>query len=159
MQWYWIILIIILSGFLFLKIVDLLFGRKPKNLGVKDGKLAPMPQTPKGVNSYTDYDPQKMEPIPYMGDTKLAVDQMVSILKKLEDYPRITFYEINPDYIWARDISRFWRWKDDIEFYFDKKNHLIHFRSNPRYGYTDGGFNRKRMEIIKEKFINVNHTK
>lgn len=139
--------------------IDLIFGRKPKNLGVNNGELAPMAKTPKGVNSYTDYEPQKMDPIPYKGGTKEAVEELISILKNLEDYPRIKFYEIGSDYIWARDISLFWRWKDDIEFYFDEQNHIIHFRSNPRYGYTDGGFNRKRMEHIKEKFINVNHTK
>lgn len=142
-----------------MRVIDFIFGRKPTNLGIQDGQLTPMPETPKGVNSYTDYEPQAMGPIPYYGDTETAVTQMVHVLNSLDDYPRISFYEIQGNYLWARDISFFWRFKDDIEFYFDEQNHLIHFRSNPRYGYTDGGFNRKRMEIIKEKFTKINHGK
>lgn len=160
MKWYFIVLIVIASmmvgGYLFMRGLDLLFGRKPKILGIIDGKLTLMPETPKGVNSYTDYEPQKMDPIPYHGSTKNAVDQMVSVLKSLSDYPRITFYEIKENYIWARDISLVWRWKDDIEFLFDEEKHIIHFRSNPRYGYTDGGFNRRRMEMIQNDFQKLN---
>jgi uncharacterized protein (DUF1499 family) len=159
MEWYWILLIVIgsipLGFFLFLKVADLIFGRKPTNLGLKsDGKLAPMQETPKGVNSYTDYEPQKMDPFSYKGSKEQAVKDMVEVLKNLEISPRITFYEISPEkgYIWARDISLFMRWKDDIEFYFDDDN-LVQFRSSPRYGTYDWGFNKKRMEIIREKFL------
>jgi uncharacterized protein (DUF1499 family) len=141
--------------FLFLKVADLIFGRKPTNLGVQaNGKLAPMVETPKGVNSYTNYDPQKMDPFPYSGTKEEAVKNMVEVLKNLEISPRITFYEIDPKkgYIWARDISLFMRWKDDIEFYFDD-NQLVQFRSSPRYGTYDWGFNRKRMELIRDQFL------
>lgn len=158
MEWYWILLIVLGSlpvGFLiFLKIADLIYGRKPTNLGLHDGKLAPMQETPKGVNSYTDYEPQKMDAFPYKTSKEVAVNLMVNILKNLEKSPRITFYEINPKigYIWARDISLVMRWKDDIEFYFDDDNH-VQFRSSPRYGTYDWGFNRTRMELIRDTFL------
>ena len=39
---------------------------------------------------------------------------------------------------------------DDIEFYIDEENKIIHFKSASRVGYSDLGANRKRMdEIIK----------
>lgn len=160
MKWYLLTLIIIgslaLALFIFLKVADLFLGKKPLNLGPKNGILAPMKKTPKGVNSYTEYKPQKMKPIQYFGDTITAVMQMVDILRNLEKYPRITFYEIDYNYIWARDISKFWKWKDDIEFLFNEADHLIQFRSSPRYGTTDGCFNRRRMEIILHEFEKIN---
>ena len=158
MNWYWILLIVLgsipVGFFIFLKIADLIWGKKPTNLGLHDGKLAPMAETPKGVNSYTDYEPQKMDPFPYKGSKEEAVQLMVDILKNLEKSPRITFYEVKPEvgYIWARDISLLMRWKDDIEFYFDDDN-LVQFRSSPRYGTYDWGFNRTRMEVIRDKFL------
>ena len=109
MEWYYYIFLAPIGIYVLMRILDLIFGRKPNNLGVQDRQLTPMSETPKGVNSYTDYDPQKMEPIPYQGETIQAVAQMVDVLKNLEDYPRITFYEITDNYIWARDISLIWR--------------------------------------------------
>lgn len=158
MDWYWILLIVLGSlpvGFLiFLKVADLIYGRKPTNLGLHDGKLAPMQETPKGVNSYTDYEPQQMDAFPYKGSKEESVEIIVKILKNLEISPRITFYKISPNkgYIWARDISLIMRWKDDIEFFFDDNN-MVQFRSSPRYGTYDWGFNRKRMEIIRDQFL------
>jgi uncharacterized protein (DUF1499 family) len=165
LAWYWIVLIVIgslpVGFFLFLKISDLIWGRKPTNLGIQeDGRLAPMAETPKGVNSYTDYEPQKLDAFPYKGTKEEAVADMVDLLKNLEMSPRITFYEISPEkgYIWARDISLFMRWKDDIEFLFDDNN-MVQFRSSPRYGTYDWGFNKKRMEIIRDKFLEKQSSK
>lgn len=123
MQGYWILLIALgipVGLFLFLKVADLIYGRKPTNLGVHNGKLAPMKETPKGMNSYSDYIFQKMEAFPYLGSKDEAVATMVTILKNLEEFLRITFYELSPQtgYIWARDISLIMRWKDNIEFFF-----------------------------------------
>ncbi|MBN2155674.1 MAG: DUF1499 domain-containing protein [Candidatus Lokiarchaeota archaeon] len=163
MKWYLILIIVLgslgIGFYVFLRIVDLIFGGKPTNLGLQSGKLSPMKKTPKGVNSYTDYEPQKMAAFPYKGTKETAVKMMVNVLKNLKTSPRITFYEINLEkgYIWARDISLFMRWKDDIEFYFDD-DHMVQFRSSPRYGTYDWGFNRKRMELIRDEFLKQQST-
>nr|MBP7592461.1 DUF1499 domain-containing protein [Chloroflexota bacterium] len=43
---------------------------------------------------------------------------------------------------------------DDVEFYFDDTEGLIHFRSASRLGYGDGGTNRKRMEETRQMYDN-----
>lgn len=40
---------------------------------------------------------------------------------------------------------------DDVEFYHDSENGLIHVRSASRVGYSDGGTNKKRVEMIRSK--------
>jgi uncharacterized protein (DUF1499 family) len=40
-----------------------------------------------------------------------------------------------------------------VEFLFDDSEKFIQFRSRARVGYSDMGVNRKRMEKIREMFI------
>lgn len=54
-------------------------------------------------------------------------------------------------YVFTTLILRF---KDDVEFLFDEEDDLIHFRSQSRVGGFDWGKNRKRMEKIRESFLN-----
>ena len=44
------------------------------------------------------------------------------------------------------------RFIDDVEFYFEGSQSLIHLRSASRSGYWDLGVNRRRMETIRSKF-------
>jgi uncharacterized protein (DUF1499 family) len=41
---------------------------------------------------------------------------------------------------------------DDVEFYVDGSQKVIHLRSASRVGYWDLGVNRKRMESIRTEF-------
>ena len=56
------------------------------------------------------------------------------------------------NYIHTTFKSRIFRFVDDIEFYFDDKEKLIHFKSASRVGRNDLGVNRKRMEEIRKRF-------
>jgi uncharacterized protein (DUF1499 family) len=47
--------------------------------------------------------------------------------------------------------SAWLKFVDDVEFYFDDKAKLLHFRSASRVGYSDLGANRKRINTILEK--------
>ena len=42
---------------------------------------------------------------------------------------------------------------DDVEFFVDAQQKVIHFRSASRVGYSDLGANRKRMETIRRAFL------
>ena len=42
---------------------------------------------------------------------------------------------------------------DDVEFFFDEADSVIHFRSASRLGYSDLGVNRRRMEGIRTAFL------
>ena len=41
------------------------------------------------------------------------------------------------------ETSKVFKFKDDLEFYFEDSNQVIQFRSKSRVGHTDLGVNRK----------------
>lgn len=122
-------------------------GTRPSFLGVKSEKLAECPGTPNCISSFanpTDKEHYR-SPLPY----KKPLKEAVQILKrKLELSPRTKIIEENPNYIYAEFTSLIMRYVDDVEFYFDEKNKLLHFRSASRLGKSDLGVNRKRIESI-----------
>ena len=48
--------------------------------------------------------------------------------------------------------TQLFRFIDDVEFYFDESQSLIHLRSASRQGYWDLGVNRRRVENIRSRF-------
>jgi uncharacterized protein (DUF1499 family) len=62
---------------------------------------------------------------------------------------RSNIVTVGDDYIHAEFTSAFFRFVDDVEFYFDSDAKTIHMRSASRIGYSDFGVNRKRLDDIK----------
>jgi len=56
------------------------------------------------------------------------------------------------DYLRVEFRSFLFRFCDDVEFYYDRRSGLVHFRSASRVGHSDLGVNRRRMEQIREQF-------
>lgn len=56
------------------------------------------------------------------------------------------------DYIAATFISRIFGFVDDLEIRIDQNHRALHFRSASRVGYSDGGVNRKRVELFKRLY-------
>ena len=122
-----------------------LLSRRPDNLGVRDGRLAPCPPTPNCVCTQCDDAEHRMEPIPFDVDTATAVNRLKVALAEM---PRVQIVEEQPDYLRAEATSQVFRFVDDVEFYVDAEAGLIHFRSASRAGRSDFGVNRARMEAI-----------
>jgi uncharacterized protein (DUF1499 family) len=57
------------------------------------------------------------------------------------------------NYIHAEVRTATFKFVDDVEFLFDDSEKIIQFRSRARSGHSDMGVNRKRMEKIREVFI------
>ena len=122
-------------------------GKRPANIGVTEGLLAPCPSTPNCVSTQAGDEQHKINPIPYSGAMTEARDRMTGIVKSMKRTRVVTSAD---NYIHAEFTSALWRFVDDVEFYFDDENKLIHFRSASRLGKSDLGVNRKRMnEIIR----------
>jgi uncharacterized protein (DUF1499 family) len=56
------------------------------------------------------------------------------------------------DYLAATFTSSVFRFVDDLELRIDTSQQTIHLRSASRVGRSDGGANRKRVELIKNSF-------
>jgi len=123
----------------------------PTHLGVKDGKLAPMPSKPNAVSSQTDVADKKVEPLPFKDSLEETLAQVKSALTAMEGQETQTQQS---DYIYTIFTTPLMRYHDDVEVYLDEDTRLVHFRSQSRAGYSDRGVNRKRYEAFRALYLN-----
>ena len=123
-------------------------GKRPTNLGVHDGRLAPCRRSPNCVSSQADAADtvHYIAPIPFKG---APVEAMDAVRRALESMPRATVVRHEPDYLYAQFRSRLLGFVDDVEFAYDEKGGVIQVRSASRLGRRDFGVNRARIEAIR----------
>jgi len=122
-------------------------GKRPRNLGVTDGKLAPCPNKPNCVSSQADDRQHAVQPLPLKGNAEASMQR---IKKVLADMPRTEVTAEKPHYIHAECTSRVLGFVDDVEFFCD--GDAIQVRSASRLGYSDLGVNSKRVEAIRRAY-------
>ncbi|NER00488.1 MAG: DUF1499 domain-containing protein [Cyanothece sp. SIO2G6] len=123
------------------------FAGSSPALGLKDGQLAPCPQSPNCVVSQRETDAgHKIAPIKYEGDRTTAHDALVNAIATL---PRTEIVTDTDDYIRIAATSRLMGFVDDAEFYLPTDEAVIHVRSASRLGESDLGVNRDRIEQIR----------
>ena len=124
--------------------------KRPDNLGVKDGRLAPPKRSPNCVSSQAD--PADAEhtiaPIAFKGDTRAAI---AAVRKAVESMPGSTIVREDGAYLYAEYRTKLMRFVDDVEFLHDEKAGLIHVRSASRLGRRDFGVNRARVEALRKR--------
>lgn len=119
-------------------------GKRPRNLGVHGGELAPCPNKPNCVNSRAADRRHAIEPFPLHGDPAAAMQRLQEILSAM---PRTELVIAKPDYLYAECATRLMGFVDDLEFHCDGR--AIQVRSASRLGHSDLGVNRKRVERIR----------
>jgi uncharacterized protein (DUF1499 family) len=123
-------------------------GKRPTNLGVQNGSLAPCPNTPNCVNSQSTNPISQIEPLTYNSTGTQAIADLKTVIHNLE---RTTIVTENSNYLHAEFKSALMGYVDDVEFYLDEAQQAIHVRSASRLGKSDLGVNRKRIETIRAK--------
>lgn len=121
-------------------------GKQPNNLGVRDGKLAPCPNTPNCVSSQSLDTLHKIEPLTYNSTPAKAMADLKTAIQAMKKTKIIT---ANKNYLYAEFTSAIMGFVDDVEFYLDEDAKAIHVRSASRLGKSDLGVNRKRIETIR----------
>jgi uncharacterized protein (DUF1499 family) len=123
--------------------------KSPANLGVRNGKLAPCPNSPNCVSTQSQDPRHQIDPIPYTTSPAEAKAALVQIIRSME---RTQIIRDDPTYIHAEFRTKGMGYVDDVEFYLDQEAQVIHFRSSSRLPYWDWGVNRERMEEIRSGF-------
>jgi uncharacterized protein (DUF1499 family) len=120
--------------------------RRPKNLGVTGGRLAPCKRSPNCVSSQADPSDSEhyIAPIAFKGP---AAEAMAAVHRAVESMPRTRVISSGSSYVYAEFRTRLMRYVDDVEFHFDGK--VIHVRSASRLGRRDFGVNRARVEQLR----------
>ena len=124
-------------------------GKRPNNIGVSEGKLAACPNSPNCVSSQSPSQDEQhyIEPFPYTSNsTQEAIAQLKTVIEGLE---RTTIITEQGNYLYAEFKSKLMGYVDDVEFYVDEGQKVIHVRSASRLGKSDLGVNRKRVETIR----------
>jgi uncharacterized protein (DUF1499 family) len=118
--------------------------KRPTNLGVKDGRLAPCRRSPNCVSSQADPGDGEhyIAPIVFRG----TADQL---RKAVESMERATVITCDGNYLYAEYRTKLLRYVDDLELYYDPAAGLVHVRSASRLGRRDFGVNRRRVEALR----------
>lgn len=124
-------------------------GQRPDTIGVRNGRLAPCPDTPNCVASQDADEKHHIEAISYKTSKAEAFARLRQIVSSRK---RVTLIQESNDYLHAEFRSRIMRFADDVEFYLPDGEPVIHVRSASRVGYSDLGANRKRIEHIRSLF-------
>lgn len=133
-------------------------GNRPADISVKDSRLKPPSPTRNSVSSqaglYPDH-PQRayaeVKPLPLKngsGESSLRV--LTAILQSM---PGIKVVEQRPDYLHAEVETRWLKFVDDLEFWFNPARGVIELRSASRLGREDFGANRQRIEAIQAAYL------
>ncbi|MDJ0974484.1 MAG: DUF1499 domain-containing protein [Planctomycetota bacterium] len=140
--------LIVVLPFAVLKVLVWVTG-PPDDLGVRDGRLAPCPDTPNCVSSRATDERHAMAPLSFEGEPAAAMERLKRALRSM---PRVTVIEEAGSYLRVEFRTAIMRFVDDGEFLIDAEAKRIHFRSAARLGYSDLGKNRERMETLRDAF-------
>ena len=120
--------------------------RRPDNIGVVDGRLAPPKRTPNCVSSQADPADREhyIAPLAFRGDFS-DVEKAVVAMRGA------TLIKREGNYLYAEYRTPLMRYVDDVELLYDPQAGVVHVRSASRLGRRDLGVNRKRIEALRSR--------
>ncbi len=129
-------------------------GQPPSNMGPRDGKLRPPSKTPNSVSSQADLWPQhpmrddaRIAPLAVQGSGPATLARLRKIAQAL---PGAKVVEARDDYLYVQFTTRWMKFVDDAEFWFDPAHNVVQLRSASRVGSKDFGVNRARIETLRQ---------
>lgn len=132
-------------------------GRAPADLGVNAGRLKAPSSTPNSVSSQADLHPDHpqrvdaaIDPLPARAGGPQA--SMQALAAALQATPGVALVEQRPDYLRAEATTRWMKYTDDLEFWFNPARNAIEVRSASRLGRKDFGANRARIEALRTRY-------
>lgn len=129
--------------------MGLLSGKRPADLGVRGGRLKPVPSSPNAVSSQATTPYHAIAPLKYRAERDVAMAALLEVVKSM---PRAEIVTRAVDYLYAEFSTALLGFVDDVEFYLPEDEKIIHVRSASRLGHSDFGVNRTRVEEIRARF-------
>ena len=146
-----IYIILLAIAIVILLFVTARMSRDGQAPGLVGGRLTPCPGAPHCVCSeYPDATDHFVEPLDI---SSLGAENPGARVRGAIVELGGTVRSERADYIWATFTSSVFGFVDDLEIRIDTKTGKIHFRSSSRIGYNDMGVNRKRVEALKQRFL------
>ncbi|MGH0030660.1 MAG: DUF1499 domain-containing protein [Myxococcota bacterium] len=126
---------------------SLLSGRRPRHLGVRDGKLAACPFSPNCVSSDARDFGHAVAPIRLDAPPSEAWQAAHDCVRAL---PRTELVAESEGYLHAECRSALLGFVDDLELHLRPDEGVIAVRSASRLGFSDLGVNRARVEDLRD---------
>lgn len=136
-----------LSAFMLFNLLACSSGKSPETR-ITNGNLLPCPTTPNCVSSQAKDEDHHVAPIPIPADKAGNIRQI--LVDALMSIKGVVIVENSESHIHAIFKTKLLRFKDDVDFFIDRKNGMIHLRSASRIGHSDFGVNRKRVEKLRK---------
>lgn len=121
-------------------------GKRPPNLGVSEGRLAPCPSSPNCVSSDASDAAHAVAPFELAAPPDAAWRAAREAVAAL---PRTRVVSDTGTYLHAECRSAIFGFVDDLELALRPEEGRIAVRSASRLGYSDLGVNRKRVETLR----------
>lgn len=122
-------------------------GARPDDLGLRDGLLAPCPESPNCVSSGASDDQHAIEGFAFSTSPEAAWKAAAAAVRAL---PRTEIITQTDDYLHAESTTALMRYVDDLELHLRAAEGIIGVRSASRVGHSDMGANRERVETLRE---------
>ncbi len=146
-------LVILIVAAIAILLVLGLMSRSGSAPGLAEGKLTPCSSKPNCVCSEFD-DSEEHHVPPFAVELEESERVKALVLVVIAEMGG-TLIHSEGDYLTATFSSAIFGFVDDVELRLDIPNKRIHLRSASRFGYSDGGVNRKRMDrfrlLLQEK--------
>jgi len=130
-----------------MSVISMTTSKKP--IGITDGKFHPCPKSPNCVSTQSTDEKHRMHPIKY---TSTVAETKEKLKKIVNTFKRTKLITETENYLHFEFRTATFKFVDDVEFYLDEKEKLIHFRPAARLGWSDMGVNKKRMKSISKLY-------
>lgn len=134
-------------------------GKPPTDLGVREGRLKAPSPTANSVSSQARLHAEsrppasaRINPFPLLGNAEASMARLRSVLEATEG---VQIVQAAPDYLRAEAKTRWLGFIDDLEFWVDPVDGVIHLRSASRLGRRDFDVNRERIEEIRARYLGL----
>ena len=130
--------------------------------GISAGALYPCPSSRACVSSQETGAERRVEPLKFTSEWR---DARIDLIGAINSFAGVRIVSSHRNYLRAEfpskalknaDGNEFYfaarMGVDDLEFYFDPSEHVIHMRSASRLGLLDLGENRERVEALRKTF-------
>lgn len=124
-------------------------GKRPDDLGVREGQLRPCPASPNCVSSDApEADSHHVEALQLAKPAEAAWPAVAEVAAGL---PGARVVTREPSYLHLECESRIFGFVDDLELHLRPEEGTVAVRSASRLGHSDLGVNRKRVETLRRR--------
>lgn len=123
-------------------------SQEPADLWANTKIFAACPSRPSCVSSVATDEGHRIAPLNYSGDATAAREKLERVVRAL---PGTRIVRATPEYLHVLYVTPTMHFHDDVELLVQGHG-MIQVRSISRFGYSDHGVNRARVEALRTAF-------